>query len=387
MTQTTAMRLRGWWFSVHKWLGLCLALLIVPVSLTGSALVWHDWLDETLNPQRYAVAGEAGLTPTAYAAAARAALGPEERVASIRWPEGEGPVTVVAARPPQPGATRPARTNVWLDPASGRVLDSASADAGPVRVMHVLHGSLMVPGWGRTDRRLGRRLHVRLLPHRHLAVVADRRQREARLPLEAAEFDQRQHPPSGRLLGAAAAGDAELHRLLDLLPEPVRHVRGEPAQGQGQGQERAWRRPRPRGARPPARADGDERRRRRWPLRARTPPGGWSRSPGRPTRPANGRSPSPAPGGAAEVEIDDASGEVTPPRPPRPETRARLMRRLHDGTGMGLGWQILIFLGGIIPAILSVTGIVMWLRSRGWRAQLARKRKAGRLAPAPQPAE
>jgi hypothetical protein len=32
-----------------------------------------------------------------------------------------------------------------------------------------------------------------------------------------------------------------------------------------------------------------------------------------------------------------------------------------------------------------VTGIVMWLRSRGWRAALARKRKAARLAP--QPAE
>ncbi|HKR24908.1 MAG TPA: PepSY-associated TM helix domain-containing protein, partial [Allosphingosinicella sp.] len=117
MAQTTVMRLRGWWLSIHKWIGLCLAILIIPVSLTGSALVWHDWVDETLNPQRYAVAGEAALAPSAYAAAARPALGPEERVASIRWPEGgEGPVMVAAARPPLPGATRPARTNIWLDP-------------------------------------------------------------------------------------------------------------------------------------------------------------------------------------------------------------------------------------------------------------------------------
>jgi hypothetical protein len=61
------------------------------------------------------------------------------------------------------------------------------------------------------------------------------------------------------------------------------------------------------------------------------------------------------------------------------------MRRLHDGTGMGPVWRAIIFLGGIIPAILAVTGIVMWLRSRGWRDALAKKRKALKLAP--QPAE
>src|SRR3546814_2361462 len=45
------LRLRALWFQVHKWIGLLLAVLIVPISLTGSALVWHDWL-ETLNPAR-----------------------------------------------------------------------------------------------------------------------------------------------------------------------------------------------------------------------------------------------------------------------------------------------------------------------------------------------
>ena len=49
------------------------------------------------------------------------------------------------------------------------------------------------------------------------------------------------------------------------------------------------------------------------------------------------------------------------------------MRRLHDGTGMGPVWQIVIFIGGIIPALLAVTGIVMWL---------AQPRLAGALAEA-----
>ena len=75
--------------------------------------------------------------------------------------------------------------------------------------------------------------------------------------------------------------------------------------------------------------------------------------------------------------MNDASGKITPPKQPRPETRARLMRRLHDGTGMGAIWQTIIFIGGIIPALLAITGIVMWLRSRGWRARLRQRRRAG----------
>jgi len=75
-----------------------------------------------------------------------------------------------------------------------------------------------------------------------------------------------------------------------------------------------------------------------------------------------------------EARVDDASGRASLAPAPR-GGGARLMRRLHDGTGMGLVWQILIFVAGLIPAALAVTGIVMWLRSRGWRAALAAKRK------------
>src|SRR3546814_12582639 len=68
---------------------------------------------------------------------------------SIRFAEGEGPVLISAARPPEPGASRPIRTNIWLDPGEGRLLDRAASNEGPVRVLHVLYGSLMLSGVGR----------------------------------------------------------------------------------------------------------------------------------------------------------------------------------------------------------------------------------------------
>ena len=49
---STKVRLRQLWFQVHKWIGLTLALPIVVICLTGSALVWHDWVDEALNMWR-----------------------------------------------------------------------------------------------------------------------------------------------------------------------------------------------------------------------------------------------------------------------------------------------------------------------------------------------
>jgi hypothetical protein len=73
------------------------------------------------------------------------------------------------------------------------------------------------------------------------------------------------------------------------------------------------------------------------------------------------------PGGAAEVTVDDRTGQARPPGPQRPETTARLMRRIHDGTGMGALWQTIIFVGGLVPAILAVTGILMWLNVRRGR--------------------
>ena len=87
-------------------------------------------------------------------------------------------------------------------------------------------------------------------------------------------------------------------------------------------------------------------------------------------------------GGPAEVTVDDRSGKAKAPKPPQPETVARLMRRVHDGTGMGTTWQVIIFIGGIIPALLAVTGILMWLHARRRGRAMRERRAAAILAPA-----
>src|SRR5687768_1727944 len=111
MAKTTKKQLRALWLQVHKWIGLTLAVLIIPISVTGSALVWHDWLDAQLEPQRHQAIGPATLPPSAYVAAANAVLAPEERLTSLRFNADGAPVVAVALKPST--GPRPERTNYW----------------------------------------------------------------------------------------------------------------------------------------------------------------------------------------------------------------------------------------------------------------------------------
>ena len=83
----------------------------------------------------------------------------------------------------------------------------------------------------------------------------------------------------------------------------------------------------------------------------------------------------PARGGpvTGSVADDDGIAALTPV-PAGQGGVARLMRRIHDGDGMGPVWQAIIFLAGLIPAGLAVTGVIMWWRARRWRATVTRRR-------------
>ncbi|TFI60327.1 PepSY domain-containing protein [Sphingomonas parva] len=373
MAGQTTLRLRKIWFQVHKWIGIALAVLIIPISLTGSALVWHDALDGALNPERRATS-PATLPASAYEAAARKALAPGETLASIAFPDGKGAVVATATRAPAPGGGRPVRTQIYLDPASGAVVDRASSNEGLVHVFHVLHGSLMVPGVG---RQIVGWIGVFMLLSSLTGLwlwwpvtgSVSRGFRWKRQPTTSANL----HHLTGFWIAIPLAMLSFTGAWIS-FPAFFAQISGDPA---GPSPAERMRRM---AAVPAAetRIDVDvarvlAERFANGPLATITWPAGKE-----PKWKVAFR----GPGGIAEVSVDDATGKASPPKPPQPETTARLMRRLHDGTGMGAIWQAIIFAGGIIPALLAVTGIMMWLRTRRWRGEVARRQAANRAVPA-----
>lgn len=81
------------------------------------------------------------------------------------------------------------------------------------------------------------------------------------------------------------------------------------------------------------------------------------------------------------IALDDATG--APVEVGRPQTGPvmRLMRDLHEGApSMGPIWRAIVFLGGLVPAALGITGITMWVRTRRWRGHVARRKRARQAA-------
>src|SRR5678816_672769 len=123
MTHSPLARLRRLWLDVHLWLGVGLMLVLIPLSVSGSILVWHDALDRALYADRYAVSGpEASQPVAAYAAAADQAFAGRAALTQLRLPQKPGdPVVAVGRLEGPPGAGgRPRTLNVWIDPPTAK---------------------------------------------------------------------------------------------------------------------------------------------------------------------------------------------------------------------------------------------------------------------------
>ena len=355
MQRPSKLRLRQIWFQLHKWLGLSLALLVIPISLTGAALVWHDALDEALNPERR-IEAKPALVSSAYAAAARQAA-PGEKLVSLRFPEATGAVVATLARP-QVGEGRPVRTMLHFNPIDARVLDRSASNEGAVHVMHVLHGSLMVPGAGRQIVGwIGVAMLLSSLTGLWLWWPLKGRVRR------------------GLRWKRQSTTSANLHHLAGFwvaLPLAILSATGVwisfPAAFAQMSGDTPPRRPTPAAPLVQTRLTPDQ-----------AVAAANAGAPTLITWPTERSSEWKVTVGRGEASVDDATGIAAPPNPPKPETTARLMRRIHDGTGLPLAWQIVIFIGGILPALLAITGILMWLNVRRRRRAMI-GRRAGRSA-------
>jgi uncharacterized iron-regulated membrane protein len=83
------------------------------------------------------------------------------------------------------------------------------------------------------------------------------------------------------------------------------------------------------------------------------------------------------------VTTDDQSGQTSPPTVPLSGDRAASwIRWIHEGSRGGSVWAIVVTLTGIFPTIFAVTGVIMWLRKRSDRKEVAGKGAKPRLRPA-----
>jgi len=109
---------------LHRWVGLVIALFLVVAGLTGSVLAWYQELDEALNPQLWRLpAGSESdrlLDPIALRDRVLAAY-PHAEVSyvDLRQPAGRAALFFLE---PQPGQPPLPHDEVFVDPRNGQVL-------------------------------------------------------------------------------------------------------------------------------------------------------------------------------------------------------------------------------------------------------------------------
>src|SRR4249919_1567214 len=149
MADKPAAQLRRLWLNVHLWIGVGMAVLLVPISLSGALLVWHDEIDSRINPHRYAVSGAEVAQPVStYLAKAAEAVAKDPtnlRAGIVRYPDAGWPVRITMRGQSRDAGVRPRIITVFMDPPTAAVLDVMEFRSSFFGFLHVFHENLTIP--------------------------------------------------------------------------------------------------------------------------------------------------------------------------------------------------------------------------------------------------
>jgi uncharacterized iron-regulated membrane protein len=381
MSQST--RLRTIWWTVHRWIAIGLALLLVPIGISGALLVWRDHFDALIHPSRYAVTGSALIAPSAYIASAGAALGTGVQPTALRFPDSEGwPVVVMARGAPRGEGGPPRLVNVYIDPPTARVLEAVDFRSSLVGWLHRFHENLTIPeyfgraivGWVGVGMLILSLTGIWLWWPRSSDFITGLRWHRApfvttnlhhllgfwiSIPLAAVSI-------TGIYLGFPQTARQVMSSITAMTPQSQRPgfaaITGD-ARLTPEAALSAALATRP-GAQPIALFLPT--------LAATTPPRGRGRGGG---ERADSASQGDAVwrvqmaetdrGGFSTVLVDDRSGAVERLSDPTAGDRAaQWIRWIHEGNHLSPLWSFIVFLTGIFPSVFVATGMTMWWRGR-----------------------
>lgn len=143
------MTVRGTVLWIHRWTGLAMAAFLVAAGVSGSVLVFQNQLDAWLNPQLYRAPAVGDPLPAAVLAARIEAADPAVRAANIplRVAPGEAARIGVAPRP-DPATGKPFAIDydqVFVDPVSGAILGRRESEDALIPQIYEFHYTLLAP--------------------------------------------------------------------------------------------------------------------------------------------------------------------------------------------------------------------------------------------------
>ena len=383
--------LRRLWWSVHRWIGLGLLILLVPIAVSGALLVYHDEFDALLNPKRWAVSGpQVALSTSEYLANAAKIVGPNEHITGIRFPAEPGsPVRVLTRQQAESGSgRRPRLITVFLDPPTGAVLDKVDFRASLFGFLHVFHENLTIPqyygrqiiGWAGVGMLILSLTGIWLWWPRGGAVWRGLRWRRGphtttnlhhllgfwiSFPLAIVSL-------TGIYLSFPQMARTMMSSVAPMSPPPQRTFAAAIVEKPNLSPDEALRLAQASdpGARPAS-------------LFLPTVP---NRQPAAEDREGGTGRDNPAPVWRAQLRmadrdlitltINDRTGALRRlPDPLAGNRAARWIRWVHDGSRGGPVWRFVVFLTGVFPVVFAVTGLMMW-----WRGRRIRQQQADRLA-------